>query len=350
MAGQLRAPLINLDPLAEGASSIRSPLIISEPAAEGSPNLRGNFLINEPLAEGFRNLRCGLFFLEALVPVDPEGHVSTELFPGSLGSPASLPGLAFSLHKKPKFATLKHQAASGVSARQALRQYPIWEFELTYEFLRDNVTNEFKTLCGFFLSRQGGFDTFLFKDPDDYLVQNGALGLADGATTKFAFKRTMGGFAEKIGQVDLAQTISIYGSLAQAGSIPNTGPYTITTANAAAFVADLGVKKAGVPMVPVASAPAPGQYSVSAGVYTFNAADHGAAVSISYRYLIAPAAYAVTLPNLLIFGSAPAAGTTISADFQFYFNCCFQEDTADFEKFADKFWAASQIVLETVPQ
>jgi hypothetical protein len=37
----------------------------------------------------------------------------------------------------------------------------------------------------------------------------------------------------------------------------------------------------------------------------------------------------VTLPNLVIFTSAPAA-QTISADFEFFFNCRFQEDAADF--------------------
>ena len=48
---------------------------------------------------------------------------------------------------------------------------------------------------------------------------------------------------------------------------------------------NLGVKNAnGVPMTKVASAPATGQYSVAAGVYTFAAADTGLVMFINYQY------------------------------------------------------------------
>jgi len=40
----------------------------------------------------------------------------------------------------------------------------------------------------------------------------------------------------------------------------------------------------GLPLAKVSSAPVQGQYSVSAGVYTFASADASAAVLISYRY------------------------------------------------------------------
>ena len=70
----------------------------------------------------------------------------------------------------------------------------------------------------------------------------------------------------------------------QAATVPaSPGPYTITVANAATFSVDVGVAYAsGAPLVAVASAPAHGQYSVAAGVYTFNAADAGASVTITY--------------------------------------------------------------------
>lgn len=59
---------------------------------------------------------------------------------------------------------------------------------------------------------------------------------------------------------------------------------TITVTHSADFVSDLGVMdQNGQPMDLVASAPAAGQYSVAAGVYTFNAAQT-AAVTISYSY------------------------------------------------------------------
>lgn len=73
-----------------------------------------------------------------------------------------------------------------------------------------------------------------------------------------------------------------------AASIPASSPYTITVAppNSGTFVTDMGVMFAatGVQLNRVASAPAAGQYSVSAGVYTFAAADAGKAVALSYEY------------------------------------------------------------------
>lgn len=70
------------------------------------------------------------------------------------------------------------------------------------------------------------------------------------------------------------------------GSIGEASPYGVTVANAANFTGDLGVAYAssGLPLLPVASSPTQGQYSVSAGTYLFSAADKGLAVLVSYGY------------------------------------------------------------------
>ena len=78
---------------------------------------------------------------------------------------------------------------------------------------------------------------------------------------------------------------------AQTDPIPGApGPYTISVTNASAFILDKGVVKAdGTAMVPVALAPAAGQYMVNAGIYTFNAADTGASVTANYAFAQVPA-------------------------------------------------------------
>lgn len=78
------------------------------------------------------------------------------------------------------------------------------------------------------------------------------------------------------------QTLSVDG---EAGTIPGT-PFQITVANSGTFGIDLGVvnSSTGVPLTRVASSPATGQYSVSAGVYTFAAADTTLAMKLSYTY------------------------------------------------------------------
>ena len=75
-------------------------------------------------------------------------------------------------------------------------------------------------------------------------------------------------------------------SATEAGAVPGASTYTVTVANSATFATDLGVLYAntGKAFAKVASAPTSGQYSVAAGVYTFAAADAGAAVLLSYSY------------------------------------------------------------------
>lgn len=277
----LRQPLIVSEILSEGYSNLLQPFLVSEALSEGQPNLLQSLLTGEALSEGYPNVRMALLVVEVLHPVPPEGTVSTELFPGSLGSSVSLPGLAFAFHKKPSFATITQTAASGVSARTALMQYPIWHFEATFEFLRDDVNNEYQTLLGFFLKRLGAWDTFLFKDANDYNVTGGAIATADGVTTQFPFVRVMGGFSEKVGQVDNGLTINVYDN----------------------------------------------------GVLQTPGTD-----------------YNVVLPNLMVFTVAPTAGHAITADFQFFFNCKFSDDMADFDEFADHFWELQSLPFETVPQ
>jgi len=99
------------------------------------------------------------------------------------------------------------------------------------------------------------------------------------------------------GQLRMAQN--------EAGTVPTT-PFTITVANSATFDTDLGVVNAstGIPMTKVASAPATGQYSVSAGVYTFASADTTKAVLISYAYTLAGSGQKQTIINQPI-GTTP---------------------------------------------
>ena len=71
----------------------------------------------------------------------------------------------------------------------------------------------------------------------------------------------------------------------ETGTIPTT-PYQITVVNSATWVEDGGVYDytASIWMSRVASAPATGQYSIAAGVYTFAAADTTHQVGIYYTY------------------------------------------------------------------
>jgi hypothetical protein len=90
---------------------------------------------------------------------------------------------------------------------------------------------------------------------------------------------------------------------------------TITVTNSATFSADLGVveQSTGVPLKRVASAPTAGQYSVSAGVYTFNASDTTAKY-ISYSYTSSTVGFSSTFVNQPM-GSAPVFSAVLSVPY-----------------------------------
>jgi hypothetical protein len=91
-------------------------------------------------------------------------------------------------------------------------------------------------------------------------------------------------------------------------TVPASAPYQVTALQPlGAWAQDRGVTYAssGLPLVAVAGTPTTGQYSVSAGVYTFSAGDANAAILISYGY--APSAGGAG-PALTAVSGPPAQG------------------------------------------
>jgi uncharacterized protein (TIGR02217 family) len=110
----------------------------------------------------------------------------------------SLAGLEYPVVRTPIFKTLVQETASGEETRAALQLYPRWQWTLSFNFLRDDSNNEFRTLLAFFLARNGSFDSFLFQDPDDNAVTGQPIGIGDGSNTVFQLLRSFGGFAEPV--------------------------------------------------------------------------------------------------------------------------------------------------------
>jgi hypothetical protein len=99
-------------------------------------------------------------------------------------------------------------------------------------------------------------------------------------------------------------------ALSESGTIAS-GVYTV--ANHSTFLADLGVVYAatGLPLSYVASAPGAGQYSQSAGVYSFNSGDNGKGIFVTYTYSVAGSGQSFTVAN-------PAIGTTPTFQLWYY--------------------------------
>jgi len=200
----------------------------------------------------------------------------------------TLPGLAWSVTKTPTFQTRIQRAASGRELRALDYPYPLWQFALVYDFLRDNPAagyDELRTLLGFFMLCQGAFGPFLFQDPSDCQVTGQQIGVGNASTTVFQLQRAMGatlpggGFLEPIVAPNVVHAIHLNGIICN-----------------------------------------PAAYSVDpdTGFVTFN--------------------------------TAPGSGLIITADFTYYFRCRFIDDKYDFENFMYRLWQLKKLTFISVRQ
>jgi len=127
-----------------------------------------------------------------------------------------LPGQGWSLHKKPKFSTLVSPHVSGREVRAPQWQYPLWEFEATFDALAsDSISypglgaQSLQSLMGLFLQCQGQYGTFAYMDPTDYLVTSQGFGIGDGVTTSFQLSRSLGDFLEPVVAPYLATSLML---------------------------------------------------------------------------------------------------------------------------------------------
>ena len=123
--------------------------------------------------------------------------MSTQVFP-------VMPGLAWSVNRKAIWSgTRRIENVSGKTVRMTDWTYPQWEWSVKHNLLRQGTVNgvnyaEMAQLAAFFNGRQGGFDSFLYRDTNDNQVTGQALGVGNGVATQFQLVRSFGGFIEPI--------------------------------------------------------------------------------------------------------------------------------------------------------
>jgi uncharacterized protein (TIGR02217 family) len=134
-----------------------------------------------------------------------------------------LPGLGWSVHRRPTFDTIVVPHPSGSEVRLALWQNCLWEFELTYDALASNAaypgvwTDTLQTLMGFYLARGGQRGTFLFIDPDFNQMAGQGIGAGDGTTIVFPFYRVFGGQVEPVSWVTAVAAVYLDGVVQPSG-------------------------------------------------------------------------------------------------------------------------------------
>ena len=143
----------------------------------------------------------------------------------------SFAGLTWDKEIKVSFNTIIQSSVSGKEIRIALISSPIYEFNLTFDFLRNkpNAT-EWKTLYNFYLTHKGSFESFLFEYAEDNTANNQFIGLGTGNKTQFQLLRGLGNdFAEPVQNLKTLTDIKIN------GSIVSSSNYTLTSSGIIIF-------------------------------------------------------------------------------------------------------------------
>ena len=209
----------------------------------------------------------------------------------------NLLGLAFPVVRRNLgFDVVKMESISGVRSRYALRDIPQYQWEVSFEFLRDfalvsnttfsdgtffsdgsdfvqNVRSEFEQLMGFYNNLRGAQSPFIYTDTADNSVTNQRFGTGDGQSVNFQLVRTFGGFTE---------------------------PVYAPTANQSAIVTISGV------------------------------------LQPSTAYTIGPT-------GTINFKTAPSAGAALAWAGSFGWLCQFDDDSIEFSNFMGGFWEAKSI-------
>ena len=204
-----------------------------------------------------------------------------------IGVLPKLVGQGWAVRKTPTWQTRIQRAVSGRELRVLDYPYPLWQFELTWAALGDNLgvpsttgaigsllATDLRTLMGFYLACQGAFATFLYDDPTDDNVVGQQLGT--GSSTTVQLVRTFGA----------------------AGVANFTEPIT-----------------------------APNVVS-----------------AIYFNGIVQPSGWSVDpTSGLVTFTAPPPAGAVITADFSYYFRCRFMSDAYSFDNFMYRLWSLKKL-------
>lgn len=140
-----------------------------------------------------------------------------------------LPGVDIKVRKTPTWDTRVQRAVSGKELRTAYYSYPVYKIGLSYNFLRAGAEAELHSIVGFFNSRKGSFDSFLFTDPLDNAVTAQQFGVGDGANIKFQLVRSFGGHAEPVMNLNGQPGIYVNGSPKALGTDYTIDAYGMVT-------------------------------------------------------------------------------------------------------------------------
>ena len=141
----------------------------------------------------------------------------------------ALPGLAYPAKRAAKWSTVKQDALSGKRTRYPLWTYPIYEYDIPFNFLRSDTLQEWQALEGFVNSVQGAAQLWAYNDVNDNTVSGQLNGEGDGVTLSFQLVRSLGGFTEPVFIINGTPSLTVGGTPATPASISAYGVVTFSS-------------------------------------------------------------------------------------------------------------------------
>lgn len=144
-----------------------------------------------------------------------------------------LPGLGWSLVRRPTFDTMVRTSQSQREVRSQFVTETLMEYDLTYEYLSQS---DLVTLMGFYCRMRGSYDTFFFDDPEDDSATNVQVGTGDGSNAVFTMQRSLGASTRVVDQIAAISQVTLNGTPTTAYTITASNQITMTTPPAVGVV------------------------------------------------------------------------------------------------------------------
>lgn len=267
-------------------------------------------------------------------------------------------GLTFDDVSRPIFSTSVQEHVGGQETANAFWQMPKWEFELSFDYLPDrknDALSDKKRLLGFFMSRKGRFDYFLYKNPADHSTVDELIGVGDGIASSWPMVRTFGDFREWIGYSEVSSVVLTH-QTSITDVIPSASPYTrvlygknIISVENAQWQQTNGTWNNLTRIL--SGVPSSGEYLLNSetGELTFSSSQSGRPYRISYTFHpVRGIHYIVSLPRTIQYLSVPPAGDIITGSYDFYFVCRFGEDQVSVDQFVHNLYDMDRLVMRSV--
>lgn len=149
-----------------------------------------------------------------------------------------LPGIGWGRSRASRWSTTVRTASSGREYRAANWSYPVYEYQLDYDVLRQRWGDtEYAQLVGFINSRGGSFDSFLYFDAADGATTGQTFGTGDAVRTQWQLVREFGGYVEPV--LGIVEPPAIYASGSPISGVSVTASGLVTFASPPAYGAVL---------------------------------------------------------------------------------------------------------------